>query len=135
MPCRTAFSTSGWSSSGGTAHIRGFARDVGLDLEPMAEPDLLNAEVLSRESHLAAERNPRLPAEAQAVAQEVAEQLAHAPRLVRMGLNQTGHRVQAVEEKVRIDLGPQGPKLRVALRDLRFEDAPRRRGRILRRPA
>ena len=53
-------------------------------------------------------------AEHQRAAQEIGQLDAHAARAGRIGRRQSADRIQAVEEKVRIDLGAQGAQLGLA---------------------
>ena len=79
-PCVTAFSTSGCSSSGGTRHASASSLTDDVVAQPVAEAHPLDREEARDQPQLARQRNPRLGAERQALAQEVGEQHAHAPR-------------------------------------------------------
>ena len=57
MPCVTAFSTSGCSSSGGTRHVSADVVDLALDLQARAEPHLLDAEEAIGQRQLVGQRD------------------------------------------------------------------------------
>jgi hypothetical protein len=120
-------------NQGRHGHLRRVTRDLRVDRQPAPEADLFHVQVLPRQGDLPAERDPRRSSEAQAVAQEITEPLAHLARLVRIRSDQPGHRVETVEEKVRIDLCTKRPELRVSLGDLRLQRAPARGHRLFER--
>ena len=76
--------------------------------EPRAEAYLLDRQVAVGQGHFVPERHSLAAAQAQALPQEVPEQLAHPPRRLGVGRGQRADRVEAVEEKVRVELGAQG---------------------------
>ena len=124
MPWVTAFSTRGWRTQrrdGAGPHplVR-----LDLVLEPVPEPHLLDGEEVLGEVQLLAERDLLARAQGQAAAQEVREKDAEAPGLVRLRRDQGVDRVEAVEEEVGVDLGPQRPQLRLPRGDLELEGAP-----------
>ena len=123
-PCVTAFSTSGCSSSGGTRHASKPRLAVASTLEPLAEADLLDREKSRGQRDLARQRDPLPRTQRQRVAQKVREQQAHPPRRRGVDRGQRADRMQAVEEKMRIDLRAQRAKLGFARQDLQLEPPP-----------
>ncbi len=123
MPWRTAFSTSGWSSSGGSSSssIPGLDRDV--DREAGAEADLLDRQVAFGEAQLLPQGDGAERALAQALAQELGEVAAHPAGFGRLGGDQGADRVEAVEEEVRVELGLQGAQLRFLGEEPQLEGA------------
>src|SRR5262249_6659080 len=95
--------------------------------ELAAEADLLHVEVHLRERQLLGKRDRHSLAEAQRSTQEVGQADAHLARFVGIDSRERADGVQAVEEKVRIDLSPERFKSRVASknfgtsRSLKFE--------------
>ena len=118
-PCRTAFSTSGCRISGGTSTAAPPGVTDARTVSRLPNRTCSTRRYCSASATSRAERNSRLAAERQAVAKEIAEQRAHQARLVAVGRNEPGNRVEAVEEKVRIHLRAKRAKLGVALRHLR----------------
>ena len=84
-----------------------FTRDV----EPRAEPHLLDREEPLGERPLVGKRDAAARAEAKRVAQKIGEQEAHRARRGGIGRRERADRVQAVEDEVRIDLRAQRAQL------------------------
>ena len=112
---------------------RRVGRDVSRDGESCAEPDALHAKILLGQRDLARQRDARLAAQRQAVAQKLREPQTHRARLVAIHRHQADDGVQTVEQEMRIDLRAKRAQLGVALRHLRFERAALGARRLLRR--
>ena len=135
MPCRTAFSTSGCRISGGTGTRARRPASTDVWTRSRAPNRTCSiAQVLLGQRDFAAERDARRRRRASGCRAGSPPSSWHiCARLVRIGADQPGDRVEAVEQKVRIDLRAQRAQLGVALRDLRLQRAPRRRRRFLER--
>ena len=101
-------------------------RAAGIDrqLQSITIAYALHLEVPLCESELARKRDPLRRTEVETLAEEFGEQQAHATGTGRVRRRQRADRVQAVEEKVRVDLRPQRPQLGVAREHLPLECAP-----------
>jgi hypothetical protein len=85
-------------------HVQDRLLDVDVDLEPVAEPRLLDVEVAPDELELATERHERAIAGGEGLAQEVAEPGDHLVGRLGILVHQLGNGVERVEEKVRVEL-------------------------------
>src|SRR5438034_1361771 len=81
----------------------GVAVDLLLQVEALPEADLLDREIAFCERQLLRQRHPLASSEAQAGAQEIAEELAHTTRRLRIRPHQRVDRVEAIEEEVGIE--------------------------------
>ena len=133
MPCVTAFSTSGCSSSGGSSPASASGADGDLDVEPVAEADPLDRQEPLDQRQLARDGDARLAPERERLAQEVGEQQAHPPRRGRIDRRQRADRVQAVEQEVRVDLRAQRAQLGFAREHLHLQRAALGLARLLER--
>ena len=134
MPCVTAFSTSGCSSSGGTRQAPASA--PASIARRSRSPKRTRSISRKRAARLSsrAERDPRLRRRARGsrAGSRPAARTCAARRPRRDG--QRADRVQAVEQEVRIDLGAQRPQLRLAREHLHLERTPLDLARLLERP-
>ena len=110
MPCLTAFSTIGCSSSGGTPDVPQRLRHVDPDAQALLEARVLDVEVRLDQLELASERG-ELAFRAQHAAQQRRQAHQRLERAGRRRLNQIADRRQRVEEEVRVDLRAQRPQL------------------------
>ena len=124
IPCVTAFSTSGCSISGGTRHAPSAGSQSDATDEPRAEAHLLDVQVLQRQRHLVGQPDQVLAAEPAAAAQVVAQHDAHPAGGRRIGRRQRAHRVQRIEQEVRIDLRAQRPQFGFLRQHLRVQHLP-----------
>ena len=123
IPCVTAFSTSGCSSSGGTRHDRGIARrDVGA--QALAEADPLDRQEPLDQRQLARERDPLLTPPSARLSRRKSASSRHIRRAAGgSAVVKRADRVQAVEQEVRIDLRAQRPQLGLAREHLDLQPA------------
>ena len=124
MPCVTAFSTSGCSSSGGTRQVVGARR-------PRCRPagDRRSAPARPRETVRASASSLDSGIRSRAPSASVSRRKSASSRHIRRAAGrirrgQRADRLQAVEEEVRIDLRAQRPQLRFARQHLQLEPAP-----------
>ena len=103
MPCLTAFSTNGWSSSGGSRIFRSARRDVDGDAQAMLEARLLDIQVRLDDVQLASERR-EFAFGSEHAAQQGRQPHQRLQRARRRRLDQIANRRQRIEQKVRIDL-------------------------------
>ena len=97
-------------------HLRMGQAAVGVDgeLQPPAEPRLLDVEIGAREGKLLIERRPLLVGSPQRVAEHFGELLDRRVGSRRIGVNERRNRVERVEQEMRIDLRAQRLELRAA---------------------
>ena len=95
------------------------------------EPYLLDGEEVRGQGELFGERHAIARPQGQAAPQELAEEDAHLPRLLRAAADEGVDRVEAVEEEMGMDLGAQGAQLRLAREDLEAEGLRLRAPRVL----
>ena len=109
IPCRSAFSTSGWSRNSGTAASRSDVIDVEAHLEPIGKPNLLDREIPLEEAQLVGERHLVRLIAPQHLPQHIAQERSSMRPAVGGVLiaNEHGDRVQAVEQEMRVQLHPQ----------------------------
>src|SRR6266436_1503361 len=93
--------------------------DLDVDLESIIESYLHDLEVPLEKSDLLPHRYHWLVTALQCVTQKLTQSGDHASHAARIPLNQGRHRVQRIEEKVRIELGIERGELR--FRELGFE--------------
>src|SRR5262249_13217957 len=86
--------------------------DVGLHAQALVEAGALDVEVRTRHLEFLGQRYELLLGSMEDVAEDLGEALDAGLRLVGVGVDQLGDRVEAVEEEVRVDLGPQRRQLR-----------------------
>src|ERR671912_361569 len=86
--------------------------DVNRHLQAVAETDAFDLQVLLDQRELTRQRNPFRGSKREALAKEVTQQDRHSSRSRWVSGRQGADRVQAVEQKVRIDLCAQRSKLR-----------------------
>ena len=110
MPCLTAFSTNGWSRSGGSADVPQPRRDVDGDAQPMLEARALDIEVRLDDVQLAAERG-EFAFGSEDAAQQRRQPQQRLQRARRRRLDQVADRRQRIEQEVRIDLGAERAQL------------------------
>jgi len=97
-------STSGLRRRGGNRAVFTGRLDFLLDAETLAEAHLLDFEVAAGQRQLLAKRNTFAAGQPQAAAKEAGEAHAHFPGARAVDGAQSGDGVQAVEQKVRVDL-------------------------------
>ena len=121
MPWRTAFSSSGCSTNGGSARCSAAGSSCQSRLQPLAEAQLLDGQVAPRQFDLAGQRDG---ATAAAVGQRHAEQFGqvfeHGFGARRVGAHQRDRGIERVEQKVRPDARLQfgQPRARIGRRAL-----------------
>ena len=113
IPCLTAFSTSGCSTSGGTRRAAERGRHVDPHPQAIFEPGVLDIQVRLDQLQLAAERR-ELAFRSQHAAQERGQPHQRRERARRRGLDQVADGGERVEQEVRVDLGAQRPQLGLA---------------------
>ena len=131
MPWVTAFSTSGWSSRGGTAQARAASSRRVSKVRREPNRTFSMARRLLGERQLLAERDAVARAHGEAAPQEVGEHDAGAARRLGLAPDERDDRVQAVEEEVGVELGAQRLQLGLARRDLELEALGLRPARAL----
>jgi hypothetical protein len=97
---------------------------VALDLQALAEPDLLDAEKLIGEGKLVGERDPIAHADRERVAEKIRQEDAHPPCAGGVDRRQRADRIQAVVEEMRIELRAQRAQFGVARHDFELQLPP-----------
>ena len=97
--------------NGGVLHL---GSDIHLDLELIAETNLLDLEVMLKKGELFSQRDLLPVLRLQRHAQQIAEMLDHAAGQLRIALHVRRDGIERVEEKMRIELHSQGVEPRLA---------------------